>query len=183
MVKSIQKTVRCTYFKIFHIWQQPNPVVHYSRHVVKFELNEVQPEHWIYVIKKKIKIKNTGETGNRLLTGTGWVQPVCLPVIQAIQAASVGFTTTSYEAKWLGFQHWCEERSLDFLSRTVRSVLSFLQCLVDKGLVHATIQVYAVAFSSCHKGLGDSFSATSCWRSSFKGLRDDSDNCCWYLRP
>ena len=51
-------------------------------------------------------------------------------------------------------ERWCEERSLEPLSGTLGSILSYLQLMVDKGLAHATVKVYAAAISSCHAGFG-----------------------------
>ena len=40
------------------------------------------------------------------------------------------------------------------MSSTLGSILSYIQLLVDKGLAHATVKVYAAAISSCHEGFG-----------------------------
>jgi len=77
-------------------------------------------------------------------------------VVQTIQTARAGSTIACYRAKWSGFQRWCEERGVDPLTCPVGDTLSFLQLLVDRGLSHATIKVYAAAISSCHEGLGGS---------------------------
>lgn len=58
-------------------------------------------------------------------------------------------------SKWVGFQCWCEERRLDPLTCAVRSIFSFQQCLLKKGLTHTTIKVYALAVSSCHESFGE----------------------------
>ena len=76
-------------------------------------------------------------------------------VAQTIQAAKVGSTIACYEAKWLGFQCQCKGRRLDPLTCAVGEVLSFLQYLVDKGLSHVTVKLYAAAVSSCHEGFGN----------------------------
>ena len=73
-------------------------------------------------------------------------------VIQSIQAARAGSTTACYRPKWLGFQRWCEERRIEPLSCELGSSLSFLHLLVDRGLAHSTVKVYAAAISSCHEG-------------------------------
>ena len=65
-------------------------------------------------------------------------------VVQNIQVARVGSTIACYKAKWLGFQRWCKERRMHALTCAVGGVLSFLQYLVEKGLSHATVKVYAV---------------------------------------
>lgn len=75
-------------------------------------------------------------------------------MVQTIQAARAGSTIACYRAKWLSFQCWREERGVDPLASPVGDTLSFLQLLVDRGLSHATIKVYAAAISSCHEGLG-----------------------------
>lgn len=75
-------------------------------------------------------------------------------VVKTIQAARAGSTIACYRTKWLGFQHWCEGRDADPLTCSVGDILSFLQLLVDRGLSHATVKVYAAAISSCHEGLG-----------------------------
>ena len=38
------------------------------------------------------------------------------------------------------------------LSCELGSILSYLQLLVDRGLAHSTVKVYAAAISSCHEG-------------------------------
>lgn len=76
-------------------------------------------------------------------------------VVQTIQAARAGSTIASYKVEWLGYQRWCEERRLDPLTCAVGEILSFLQHLVEKGLSHSTVKVYAAAVSSCHEGFGD----------------------------
>lgn len=63
-----------------------------------------------------------------------------MSVIQTIQAARTGSTTACYREKWLGFQHRCEDRSLDPLSCAVEWVLSFLQCLSTKIGTNETLQ-------------------------------------------
>ncbi|XP_034079168.1 uncharacterized protein LOC117550754 [Gymnodraco acuticeps] len=75
-------------------------------------------------------------------------------VVQSIQAARAGSTTACYRPKWLGFQRWCEERKIEPLSCELGSILSYLQLLVDRGLAHSTVKVYAAAISSCHEGFG-----------------------------
>ena len=76
-------------------------------------------------------------------------------IVQTIQAAGSGSTIACHKAKWLGFQCWCKERRLDPLTCAVREVLSFLQYLVENGLSHATVKMYAAGVSSCHEGFGD----------------------------
>lgn len=66
----------------------------------------------------------------------------------------LGFTTAFYKAKWLGFQFLCKYRRVDPWLCTFKSVISFLQCLLDRRLAHVTIKLYAVASSSCHEGFG-----------------------------
>jgi len=78
----------------------------------------------------------------------------CLSVIQSIQAARAGSTTACYRPKWLGFLQWCEERKIEPLSCELGSILLYLQLLVDRGLAHSTVKVYAAAISSCHEGFG-----------------------------
>lgn len=75
-------------------------------------------------------------------------------VIQTVQVAKVGSTTTCYRTKLLGFQFWCEKRGLDPLSCAVGSVFHLLQCLLDRILSYATIKMYSAATSSCHEGFG-----------------------------
>jgi len=74
-------------------------------------------------------------------------------VIQTIQAARAGSTTACYRTKWLGFQRWCEERSLETLSCTLALFCPIYRCWWTGGL-HSTIKVYAAAISSCHEGFG-----------------------------
>lgn len=75
-------------------------------------------------------------------------------VVQTIQAARAGSAIACYKAKWLGFQHWCEERRLDPLTCAVGEALSFLQYLVIRSC-HATVRVYAATVSSYYEGFGD----------------------------
>ena len=49
-------------------------------------------------------------------------------------------------------ERWCEERSLEPLSGILGSILAHLHLMVDKGLAHSTVKVYAAAISSCHEG-------------------------------
>lgn len=51
-------------------------------------------------------------------TGSCWLKTnnrarLSIQVIHTIQAASAGSTTAYNKAEWLGFQPWCEERSLN----------------------------------------------------------------------
>ena len=94
----------------------------------------------------------------------------CLSVIQSIQAARAGSTTACYRPKWLGFQRWCKERGIEPLSCELGSILSFLQLLVDRGLAHSTVKVYAAAISSCHEGF-DGRSAFSQLLRFLQGVR------------
>ena len=75
-------------------------------------------------------------------------------VVRTIQASRADSTKSCYDAKWLGFQRWCIGRGEDPLACSLPEVLSFLQLLMDRGLAHATIKVYAAAISSCHEGWG-----------------------------
>jgi len=84
----------------------------------------------------------SGNRCNRGITHSGPTSPGLAPerdrlrngglsdnVIQIIQAARVGSTTACYRTKWLGFQRWCEEGSLETLSGTLGSILSYLHAL------------------------------------------------------
>lgn len=76
-------------------------------------------------------------------------------MVHTVQTVRAGSTTSCYKAKWLGFQRWCIEKEMDPITCSVGSNLSFLQGLMEKGLSHSTIKVYAAAISSCHEGFGD----------------------------
>ncbi|KAK5898201.1 hypothetical protein CgunFtcFv8_015639 [Champsocephalus gunnari] len=109
----------------------------------------------------------SGSRCNRGVTHSGPTSPGLAPerdrlrqvglsdnVIQTLQAARAESTTACYRPKWAGFRRWCEGRSLEPLSCTLGSILTYLQILVDRGLAHSTIKVYAAAISSCHEGFG-----------------------------
>lgn len=57
-------------------------------------------------------------------------------------------------AKWSVLQCWFKERRLDLLACAVGCILSFCQCVMDRGLSPATVTVCAAAISSCQHGFG-----------------------------
>ena len=54
-----------------------------------------------------------------------------------------------YHAKWWSFCRWCSRWEKDPLDPSIRSVLSYLQHLRQRGLKHTTILSHISALSSC----------------------------------
>lgn len=79
-------------------------------------------------------------------------------VVATIQGARAASTTKAYEIWWRVFAGWCTKRDLDPYSCTIRSVLEFLQDLLDKGRAASTLGVFAAAITTGHMGFGE-FSA------------------------
>lgn len=84
------------------------------------------------------------EGSEQLLTG------ISDSVRQTIVNARALSTRQVYGNRWRLFSQWCIDRGKDPASCSVSTILDFLQSLLDKGRMPATLKVYVAAISCRH---------------------------------
>lgn len=67
-------------------------------------------------------------------------------VFQSILSAQAQCTTSVYKAKWIFFQSYVKKRGLKALFCVINLMLSFLQLLPDRYLLHSTMKVYCTGW-------------------------------------
>ena len=74
-------------------------------------------------------------------------------VVNTIQGSRATSTRTQYSCKWRVFSRWCLEKSVDPVTCSVATILSFLQGLLDAGQSPQSLKGYLASMAACHMGL------------------------------
>ena len=77
-------------------------------------------------------------------------------VVDTLQSARASSTRRQYDSKWRQFECWClrQDPQVDPDHAPPKTVLSFLQSILEQGRCYSTLKGLVAAISACREGLG-----------------------------